>query len=129
MGMMGMVGMMPMMEMGEHVEGRIAFLRIELKIADAQLPQWNAFADALRANAKRMTEMRNTMMHGGMMGQNGASMSAPDRFDRMERMMTAMLDAVKATKSALGPLYAALSDDQKKAADQLIQGPMGMGGM
>jgi LTXXQ motif family protein len=121
MGMMGQGGMMPMMGMGEHVEGRIAFLRTELKIADAQLPQWNAFADALRANATRMSEMRNTMMQGG---QGGTSLSASAKLDQMERMMTGMLDAVKATKAALGPLYAVLSDDQKKMADQLIQGPM-----
>jgi hypothetical protein len=36
---------------------------------------------------------------------------------------------VKATRSALEPLYAALSDEQKKMADQLIHGPMGMGRM
>ena len=42
-------------------------------------------------------------------------------------MMTAMTDAIKATKSTLTPLYALLSDAQKKVADQLIQGPMGMG--
>jgi hypothetical protein len=128
MGMMGQ-GMMPIMGMGEHVEGRIAFLKAELKITDAQLPQWNSFADALRANAKRMSEMRNTTTQGGMMGQDGTSLSAPDRLDRMEKMMTAMLDALKATKSALGPLYAVLSDEQKKTADQLIHGPMGMGRM
>jgi hypothetical protein len=131
-GMMGMMvqgGMMPMMGMGDHVEGRIAFLKTELKITDAQMPQWNAFADSLRANAQQMREMRNTMMQGGMMGQGGASVSAPHRLDRMERMMTAMLDAVKATKSALAPLYAVLTDEQKKMADQLIHGPMGMGRM
>jgi hypothetical protein len=122
MGMMGQGGMMAMMGMGEHIEGRIAFLRAELKITDAQLPQWNAFADALRANAKRMSGMRNTMMQN--MSQGGTSASAPARLDRMEKMMTAMLDAVKTTKAALGPLYAALSDDQKKVADELIQGPM-----
>jgi hypothetical protein len=38
-----------------------------------------------------------------------------------------MLDTVKTTRSALGPLYAMLTDDQKKVADQLILGPMGMG--
>jgi hypothetical protein len=76
-----------------------------------------------------MSEMRNTMMQGGMMAQGGTSLSAPDRLDRMERMMTVMLDAVKATRSALEPLYAALSDEQKKMADQLIHGPMGMGRM
>src|SRR5262249_54783797 len=129
MGMMGQGGMMPMMGMGDHIEGRIAFLKAELKITDAQTAQLNTFADVLRANAKRMSEMRNTMMQGGMMGQGGTSLSAPDQFDRMERMMTAMLDAVKATRSALAPLYAVLSDDQKKMADQLIRGPMGMGRM
>jgi hypothetical protein len=127
MGMMGQRGMMPMMGMGDHIEGRIAFLKTELKITDAQTAQWNTFADMLRANAKRMGEIRNTMMQGGMMGQGSTSLSAPDRLDRMERMMTAMLDALKATRSALGPLYAALSDEQKKTADQLIHGPMGMG--
>jgi len=32
-------------------------------------------------------------------------------------------------KAAVEPLYAALSDEQKKAADQLMSGPMGMGMM
>ena len=39
----GMMGMMGMMGMGGHTEGRIAFLKAELKITDAQTPQWNAF--------------------------------------------------------------------------------------
>jgi hypothetical protein len=125
--MMGHGGMMEMMGIADHVEGRIAFLKTELKITDAQMPQWTAFADALRANAARMSEMRNTMMQGGM--TDGASMSAPDRLDRMEKMMTAMTEAVKTTKSALTPLYGVLSDEQKKVADQLIHGPMGMGRM
>jgi hypothetical protein len=56
-------------------------------------------------------------------------MSAPDRLDRMEKIMSAMLETVKATKAALEPLYAVLSEQQKKVADQLIQGPMGMGRM
>jgi hypothetical protein len=130
-GMMGM-GMMRMMRMGmmgmaEHVEGRIAFLKTELKITDAQMPQWTAFADALRANARQMSEMCSSMMQGGMRGDAGVS--ALDRLDRMEKMMTAMTEAVKATKAALAPLYAALTDEQKKMADRLMRGPMGMGRM
>ena len=65
-GMMGMMGH-EMMGMADHVEGRIAFLKTELKITETQMPQWTAFADTLRANAKRMSEMRNSMMQGGMM--------------------------------------------------------------
>lgn len=133
MGMMGQGGMMPMMGiggmMGDHVEGRIAFLKTELKITDGQTPQWNAFADMLRANSRRMSEMRNTMMQDGMMGQGGASVSAPERLDRMEKMMATMVESLKATKATLAPLYAVLTDEQKKVADQLIHGPMGMGRM
>jgi len=125
-GNMPMMGMMQMM-MGEnvmagHVEGRIAFLKTELKITEAQSPQWNQFAEALRANARRMTEMHE------MMSQGGAAMNAPDRLDRMEKMMTGMLESVRTTKAALTPLYAVLTDEQKKLADDLIRGPMGVMG-
>ena len=123
-GMMPMMGM-GMMGMADHVEGRIAFLKAELKITDAQLSQWNTFADTIRSNAQRIGEMRGTMMQGGMMGQTA---TAPDRLDRMEKMMTAMVEAVRSAKAALGPLYAVLSDEQKKMADTLLHGPMGMMG-
>ncbi len=123
------MGMMGMMGMADHVEGRIAFLKAELKITEAQTSQWNAFAEALRSNASRMSGMPAIMMQGGMMAQDGASVSAPDRLDRMEKMMSAMLEKVKATKAALAPLYAVLTEEQKKVADQLIHGPMGMGPM
>ena len=129
MPMMGGPGHMGMMGMADHIEGRIAFLREELKITEAQMPQWNTFADALRANARQMKEMSTTMMGGGMMGQGHASVSALDRLDHMEKMMSAMVEAVKGTKAALAPLYAVLTDEQKKVADQLIHGPMGMGRM
>src|SRR5450755_491058 len=56
-----MDGMMPReggggmtMRPGQHVEGRLAYLKTELGITDAQLPQWNAFADAMRDGAKSM---------------------------------------------------------------------------
>ena len=125
-GMMPMMGM-GMMGMADHVEGRIAFLKAELKITDAQLSQWNTFADTIRSNAQRIGEMRGTMMQGGMMGQT-ATLTAPDHLDRMEKTMTAMVEAVRSTKAALGPLYAMLSDEQKKMADALLHGPMGMMG-
>ena len=43
--------------------------------------------------------------------------------------MTAHLEALRKLKSAIDPLYAALSDEQKKTADQLMVGPMGIMGM
>ena len=40
--------------------------------------------------------------------------------------MATQLDAMRTMNKALKPLYAALGDNQKKAADQLFWGPMGM---
>lgn len=121
------MAMMRMMGMADHVEGRIAFLKAELKITEAQMPQWNAFADVLRENARRMSGVRTTM--SGIFGQDSASVSAPDRLNRMEEMISIMLEAVKGTKAAFVPLYAVFTEEQKKLADQLIRGPMGMGPM
>ena len=73
--------------------------------------------------------MCTTMMQGGMMGQDGASMSALDRLDHMEKMMSGMLEAVKGTRAALAPLSAVFTEEQKKVANELIRGPMGMSSM
>jgi hypothetical protein len=121
--MMGQHGMgsMPMMAaMTEHVEGRLAFLRTELKITDSQLPLWNAVADAIRANAKSMGAMS-----AGMMGSSQTA-TLPDKLALREKMMTAHLDALHRFKAAVEPLYAALSDEQKKTAEELLMGPVGM---
>ena len=145
-GMMGH-GMMPMMDPSQHIEGRLAFLKTELKITDAQAPQWTAYADALRANAKRMSELMTEMMSSGMMnygtmsygtmmwnqgtmmqGQRGPGMSLPDRLDWAEQHMAAHMEMLQAIKGPTEELYAVLSTEQKRVADQ-IMGPMGMMGM
>jgi hypothetical protein len=104
----------------QHTEGRIAFMRTKLNITDEQMPRWNAFADAMRDNSRRMTEMHE------MMGQK-TSLSAPERLDRMEKMTAAMTEAVQSTKAAFMPLYSALSAEQKKEADALAPAGFGWG--
>jgi hypothetical protein len=130
---MPMMGMMRMMmgqaaDMTEHVEGRLAFMKAELKITDAQLTLWSKFAQAVRENAKAMGGM---MQGGGMM--RGSSMmgitqsgSLPERLALRERMLTAHLEALRRLKAAVDPLYAALSAEQKKTADELMLSPVGM---
>jgi len=126
MGGMPMMGMMQMMMggMAGHVEGRIAFLKTELKITDAQQPLWNAVADAMRASAKDMAAMMPIVQ--SMMQPSG---TLPEKLAAREKAMTAHLEALRKLKAAVEPLYAALSDDQKKTADQLMVGPMGIMGM
>jgi hypothetical protein len=132
-GMMSMMNMMRMMGGGDdapgmgmvdRVEGRIAFLQTELKITPAQTAAWNAFAAALRSNAQRLAGPRMAMM--------GANQTMAQRLEAQERWLTARLEGTRALRSAHTTLYASLSDEQKRTADELLGSHMGMmqmGGM
>jgi LTXXQ motif family protein len=128
MGMMQMMGMMGRgmdgMATIDRIEGRIAFLRAELKITDAQADAWNAFADALRTNASKLAEVRATRLGDG---QPASTLSA--RLDQQEQWLGARLDGTRAMKSAFAKLNEALSDDQKKTANDLLASHMGMEAM
>jgi hypothetical protein len=130
-GMMGMMGPGMMagasgsamcIAMAGHIDGRLAYLKAELKITEAQEQLWNTYAAATRDNTNTMLARCTTMMSR----HNGSTVSLPDRLDQNEQLMAAHLDAMRAMNKAIKPLYAALSDDQKKTADQLFGGPMGM---
>jgi hypothetical protein len=131
--MMGGHGMMGGMGMGggpaamcgrmtSHIEGRLAFLKAELNITPEQEALWHTYASVVRDNAKAMGTRCTALM-----GDSGASeKSLPDRLDAQEQFVAARLDALRATNKALKPLYQALSDAQKKLADQLIRSSTGM---
>jgi hypothetical protein len=132
MPMMNMIAMMRMMEMMgpgmaaiDHIEGRIAFLRAELNITEAQASVWNAFADAMRTNAKKLREVRASMMPQPDAGQQQAPTIA-ERLDLQERWLLAQLESTRALKSAVTNLYGTLSEDQKKTANELLASQMGM---
>ncbi len=108
--------------MGRHVEGWIAFLKTELKITPAQEKQWDAVADAMRANAQSMRGMRSQMM-----ATAGTAATLPDRLAAREKLLSARLDGLRKYKAAVDPFYASLSDAQKKTADELMPGMMGQG--
>ncbi len=131
-GMMCMRDMMSMMRsmmtmMGaqsgmtaSNVEGRIAALKTELKITEAQTSAWNKFAEAMRATAGSMNGMYEQMT------QSGPAATLPARLERREALLSAHLNRVKSLREALEPLYASFSDEQKKTANGMMIGPMGM---
>jgi hypothetical protein len=122
--MMGPAGMsemtMPGMDMADHVEGRIAFLKAELKITDAQAKVWNDFAQGLRNNATKLGGMRS------MMGRGTGVQTLAQRLDQQEQWYATRLDGIRTLKASVSPLYAALSDEQKKAADQILAPHLGL---
>ncbi len=133
-GMMGDGGMGPWMmgrggshqamcgAMARHIDGRLAYVKAELKITQAQEPLWDAYAAAARDSATTMLAHCTAMTSR----RDASTASLPDRLDQHEQFMAAQLEAIRATNKTLKPLYAALSDGQKQAADQLFWGPMGM---
>lgn len=130
MNTMGMMQSMRMMGGGmggmatiDYVEGRIAFLKAELRITDVQAEAWNGFADALRANAGRLGEVR------GSMAKSGTTPTLADRLDRQEQWLSARLEGTKAIKTAFIKLNETLSDEQKKTANDLLAPHMGMAAM
>ncbi len=104
----------------EHVEGRIAYLKAELKITDAQAQPWSVFAETMRANAAAMKAMHDDMMKGGM------AVGLPDHLAAEQKMMSARLAMLGRMETAVKPLYAVLSAQQREAIDQAMAGPMGM---
>jgi len=129
MGMMGggMMGMMgggcPMMGMSGRsgdastfAEGRIAFIKAEVAITDAQKDVWDAYATALRKNLESMQQMRATMM-GATRPTNPV-----ERLDLHISTMESRLQALKEVKPALAALYATLSKEQKRSAESLLTG-------
>ena len=114
MGAMG--GGCPIMGMSAFAEGRIAFIKAELAITDAQKSVWDAYATALRKNLESMQTMHKTTMSAS------SSATPVERLDLHISAMESRLQALKEVKPALSALYAALSDDQKKTADDLLTG-------
>jgi hypothetical protein len=128
-GMMGpgmgmMMGSGPMMGLmmgtGPMMEGRLAYLKAELGITDAQTSAWDDYVAAVKARHSGMQDMHAGMikaMHSG---------NAVDRLDAHVKAMESMVESLKALKPPTVALYAVLSDDQKKKADQLLGGCCGM---
>jgi len=127
-GMMMGRGMMPMMGMMggpdgmvRHMDGRIAFIKAELKITEAQEAKWNDFAGALRAGAAAMNEAMQPMMKA-----RTTATPLPEQIEQHEKMLSIRLEGLHKAKTALLPLYAVLTEPQRQTADTLFLGPMGM---
>lgn len=99
-----------------HTEGRIAFLRAEIAITDAQKAVWDAYAAQLKNNLQSMADTQKMMMT--MMDAK----TPIERIDARIAIMDKRAQALKEIKPALAALYAALSTEQKAKADQILTG-------
>jgi Spy/CpxP family protein refolding chaperone len=118
-GMMRMMGCPMMGEAAEgpvttFAEGRIAFLKAELAITDAQRSAWESYAEAIKRNLESMRGMWQTMR---------AVFEAKTPVERIDAHLAAMesrLTALKGLRAPLATLYEALSPDQRAKADEIL---------
>ena len=61
--------------------------------------------------------------------QESGPVPAPEQIERRIALVTAQLEAMRTVQAAARPLYAVLSDEQKRSADMLMADHLrGMGG-
>ncbi len=109
-GMSGPMGMMP----GPMIEGRLAYLKAELAITEAQSAAWTGYVTAVKTRTTSMQGMHQTMAQAMQSG------TAVARLDAHVMAMEAMIATLKALKPATEALYAVLTPDQKVKADLLL---------
>lgn len=109
-----------------RIDGRLAFLKTELKITEEQTPSWNELAGVIRSTA----ESHNALMQGMLKEFHDGEFlkkTLPERLAYQQTHLEARLEQIKTVRVAVEKLYAKLSDEQKQAADDIVLPMMGMG--
>jgi hypothetical protein len=102
----------------DRLERRLGFLHSELRITPSQEQVWAAFADAVRREAETGRDQyfdRRDEFRGGPDGQRPGIVERLERRQQGLEERSAYYDRLL---SALRPLYAALNEDQRRAADE-----------
>lgn len=105
---------------GERAEARLAYIKTALKIGEAQQPQWDAYAQLVRRNAQDM-EQRLQARRAGAPART--QRQRPNAIERLERAQSFHAEAIARLNQLLAvekPLYAALSPEQQKVADVVL---------
>ena len=106
----------------ERIEARLAYLKTALKITDAQAPQWDAYTNVVRKHAKQADE-RVAARRARMAEAKGGERKRPTAIERLERRNQFLAVAAARSNELLAvqkPLYAALSADQQRIADEVM---------
>ncbi len=112
-----------------HMDGRIAFLKAELKITPAQQAAFDNYVKVMKQNADEMSAAMQKR-RAARTASGDQKPKPPTAIEQMERRTEAAKLAVAQSQRSLDafkPLYAQLSDEQKQVADELI-GRGGRGG-
>lgn len=112
---------------GQHIEGRIAFLKAELKITDAQTRPWDQYAAFMRDAAKTRADAQAAAKAArpappapGERPQRPERKPLLERLGQQETHLQGALQLAQKRKTATENLFKALTDEQKKLAEDLM---------
>lgn len=97
-----------------HVERRIKTLHDQLKITEAEEPQWTALAQVMRDNAQAVGTLAAERR------QKAQSMSAVDDLRAYQAIAEAHAAGIAKLVPAFQALYAVMPPDQQKNADAVF---------
>lgn len=101
--------------MEQMAEKRINDLHARLHITAQQQPQWDQFAQAMRDNAKDLDQAYQQR------ASSFSSMSAVDNMQSYAQIEQTRSQDLQKLVPAFQAVYASLSDEQKKEADELFR--------
>jgi periplasmic protein CpxP/Spy len=99
----------------DPTEMRIKSLHDAMQITAVQEPQWQAVAEVMRDNAKTTRALVEERL------AKAKTMTAIDDLHSYEAIVEAHAAGIKKFADAFEPLYASLSDAQKKRADKAFR--------
>lgn len=98
-----------------RVDAYIKRLHAELKITPEQEAQWNKVAQTMRENAETTDALIRKRT------ESIGTMTAVDDLKSYGELAQAHADGIKKLEAVFEPLYASMSDAQKKTADQVFR--------
>lgn len=99
----------------ERVEQRIADMHATLHITAAQEPEWDRFSQVMLDNAQAMDAMRTQK------ADNAATATAAQIIQTYADVAQQHAQNVAKLSTAFQPVYASLTAEQKKAADNMFR--------
>ena len=108
----------------ERSEARLAYVKTALKITDAQAPQWDAYANVVRKHAQaadqRMQARHASMEQAKAAGSERKQLTAIERLERRQQFLATAAARSGELLAVQKPLYAALSPEQQRVADEIF---------
>ena len=102
--------------MSAFADGRVAFLKAELAVTEAQESVWQTYAAALKRHLNRMLE------NGQVITQVLEAKTPVERVRSYILAMESRVATLKDLEPALAALYSALSPEQQKKSNEILTG-------